>query len=327
MIPVTQTHLRKQLEMRRHRLQSVLQVGSDGHLQHLLDDVDQALANLETPRYGICTRCHDPIEPERLFIDPLSHFCLGCLTEDETRALEHDLDTAAHIQAALLPDRDQRHPGWELGYEYQPLGAVSGDHLDLIAPPNLDQPMLFLFGDASGKGVAASLLMSHLHALFRSLVSLDIPLEEVLLRANRIFCESTMANCFATLIAGKLHTDGTVEISNLGHLPGLVVKKDRIDTIESTAMPFGLFAESEFDVRSLSLDVGDSLILYTDGLAEARNSAGEEYGLLRLEAGLSRTWGWSAQQILDLCLQDLAEFRNGSSLQDDLTLMVCKVAS
>lgn len=325
MIAVTQNHLQDQLELRRHHLEVVLDRQPQGHLQHLLREVDDALARIEGADYGICRRCHIPIEAERLLIDPLSHFCIECLSEDETHALEHDLETAAHIQSALLPPNDLRPSGWDIHYEYRPLGPVSGDHLDLVTPPQPGQPLLFLFGDVSGKGVAASLLMSHLHALFRTLLSLELPLEEVLVRANRIFCDSTMANSFATLVAGRLHPDGVVEVSNLGHLPPMLVRQDRVDTIDSTAMPFGLFSEGEFEVQRFSLEAGDSLFLYTDGLSEAQNSSGEEYGALRVGAMLPATRGWSARQTIDYSLEDLAAFRNGRSAHDDLTLMVCKV--
>src|SRR6266567_2405187 len=145
---------------------------------------------LERGTFGLCETCHDTIEAERLLADPLMRFCLDHLTQDEQRALESDLSLAARIQRRLLPEPGVELAGWEVRYHYQPAGMVSGDYCDLLQTNN---GLLFLLGDVSGKGVAASMLMSHLHATFRSLAEAGLPLERMVEDANRIFCESTLA--------------------------------------------------------------------------------------------------------------------------------------
>jgi len=106
--------------------------------------------------------------------------------------------------------------GFHARYHYAPAGLVSGDYCDLFQS---NGSLIFLLGDVSGKGVAASMQMSHLHATFRSLANVDLPLDCMVQAANRIFAESTLAGQFATLIVGRASQDGAVEFVSAGHLP------------------------------------------------------------------------------------------------------------
>jgi sigma-B regulation protein RsbU (phosphoserine phosphatase) len=119
--------------------------------------------------------------------------------------------------------------------------VVSGDYCDLIASESGEEGLLFLLGDVSGKGVTASLLMTHLHAMFRSLASVGMPLTEMMGRANRLLCESTTAGQFATLVCGRAARSGEVEISSAGHCPVLAIRDGDIPRFESTGMPLGCF--------------------------------------------------------------------------------------
>ncbi len=169
----------------------------------LLGEVDSALQRMDEGTYGICTECHDTVESDRLLADPLVTLCLDHLTNDEQRALERDLELAARVQRGLLPASDLTHGDWRVHYLYKPAGMVSGDYCDLIPPANEAGDLVFLLGDVAGKGVAASLLMTHLHAMFRSLAGLGLPLDKLLETANSVFCRSTIAGQYATLICGR----------------------------------------------------------------------------------------------------------------------------
>jgi sigma-B regulation protein RsbU (phosphoserine phosphatase) len=146
--------------------------------------------------------------------------------------LEHDLELATRIQRGLLPDPAQALDGWEFAYHYQPARIVSGDYCDIVAA---DGAMYFLLGDVSGKGVAASMLMSHLHAMVRALISVGLPLSALLERASRVFCESTLPMHYATLVCGRATADGEVEICNAGHVPPIVVRAGGITLLEAKA--------------------------------------------------------------------------------------------
>jgi phosphoserine phosphatase RsbU/P len=217
--------------------------------------------------YGLCQECHETIEQDRLLADPLVCYCLDHLIQSQRAALQRDLALASQVQRNLLPQVDLRAGGWETSYHYAPVGPVSGDYCDLI--PSNGQ-LFFVLGDVSGKGVAASMLIAHLHALFRSLTGMDLPLGQMVTQANRIFCESALAGQYATLVCGQAKPTGEVEIHNAGHWPAIVVGHGGVLRIESTGLPLGMFHEVDFSATRLHLDAGDMLFLYTDGLSEAR---------------------------------------------------------
>ena len=320
MATAEQTYLRTELEQRRERLHTALHSpGADASLSQLLTAVDEALDRFERGTFGLCEACHDTIEAERLLADPLMRFCLDHLTQDEQRALESDLSLAARIQRRLLPEPGVELAGWEVRYHYQPAGMVSGDYCDLLQTNN---GLLFLLGDVSGKGVAASMLMSHLHATFRSLAEAGLPLERMVEDANRIFCESTLAGQFATLVVGRATPDGSVEFVGAGHLPLLHIHSAGATPRESTGVPLGMFCGTRFPLHRMTLAAGDSLFLYTDGLTEARNRAGEEYGLARVQKLAARHPGAEPRKLISECLTDLSGFREAVKQTDDLTLLV-----
>ena len=317
--------LRSQLLDRRGRLESARTAHPEAdHLARLLDEVDAALERMDRDVYGLCEACHDPVEPERLLADPLMRFCLAHLTAQQQAALEQDLEMAVQIQTTLLPSRNLRTGAWEAYYLYRPLGPVSGDYCDLM--PSAGSGLLFITGDVSGKGVASSLLMSHLHAIFRSLLSVGMPIGTLLERANRVFCESTLPSFYATLVCGHAHAGGEVEICNGGHCPPIVVRRGEVSTVEASALPLGLFSTGQYTASRVHLEPGDALVLYTDGLTEACNPSGDEYTPERLAGVLRGAHGRPPQSMADACLADLESFRAGESMSDDLTLVVIRRA-
>src|SRR6202167_175135 len=283
---VTDPYIREQLEKRREEISLAISSTApevpSAPFVDALSEVNSALQRMEDGTYGICPACNDTVEKDRLLADPLVRFCLGHLTSGEQRALERDMELAAKIQRGLLPESNLRFSDWRVHYQYKPAGLVSGDYCDLISPSNGDGKLVFLFGDVAGKGVAAALLMSHLHAMFRSLSGVGLELDGLLERANHVFCESTIAGQYATLICGRAGAAGEIEISSAGHFPALVIEKNGVRKISSTGLPLGMFAKSRYTIERVLLEPGDSLILYTDGISEAANTKGEEYGVARI---------------------------------------------
>jgi phosphoserine phosphatase RsbU/P len=325
MATAEQSYLRSELELRRERLHEALHSpAADASLSDLLKAVDTALGRMDQGTFGICESCHTGIETERLLADPLVRFCLDHLTSAEQRALESDLSLAANIQRTLLPKPDLAPEGWEVCYHYQPANMVSGDYCDLF---EVNGGLLFMLGDVSGKGIAASMLMSHLHATFRSLAEANLPLERMVQDANRIFCESTLAGQFATLVIGRAARDGSVEYVSAGHLPVLHIHADGATPKDSTGVPMGMFCDARFPVHRLTLADGDTLLLYTDGLTEARNSEGAEYGLKRIHALAARNIQMKPAGLISECIGDLLAFGQGSKQTDDLTLLAVRRAA
>ena len=316
-----QSGLRHELQLRRHKLERIAAHATDAQLDRLLGEVDAAIQRLENGSLGVCELCHESIEPERLIADPLARFCLDHLPAEQQRALEADLELAALIQNRLLPDRDLRAEGWSVAYDYRPAGIVSGDYVDLLLCCDTGN-LYFALGDVSGKGVAASMLMSNLTAMFRALVPLSTSLPELMAHANRVFCESTLPNMYATLVLGRATRDGEVEICNAGHLEPLLLGGDGIVSLDGASAPIGLFCSQTFTSTRVRLAPGDALLLYSDGISEARNPRDEEYGASRLAAILRQSSAMTTAAALAACVGDVAQFQGSARQHDDQTVMM-----
>ena len=314
--------LHNQLEERKRRLEAAIALAPQKNsLAGLLREVDSALERMTRGSYGMCEECHESIEQDRLLADPLVCYCLDHLSASQRAALQRDLDLASQVQRNLLPQVNLRADGWETSYHYAPVGPVSGDYCDLI--PSNGQ-LFFVLGDVSGKGVAASMLMAQLHALFRSLTGMNLPLGQIVQQANRVFCESALAGQYATLVCGQAKPGGEVEIHNAGHWPAIVVGRGGVLRVESSGLPLGMFHEFDFSATRLHLEAGDTLFLYTDGLSEAR-SAESEYGVDRVTHLVRQQAARRPAELIAACLEDLRAFTDSPPL-DDLTLLAIQRA-
>jgi sigma-B regulation protein RsbU (phosphoserine phosphatase) len=313
--------LHNQLEERKRRLEAAIaSAPRNSDFAGLLREVDLALDRMAKGSYGLCQECHEPVEQDRLLADPLVRYCLDHLTQPERDALQRDLDLASQVQRNLLPQAGLRAGGWETSYHYAPVGPVSGDYCDLIPS---DGQLFFVVGDVSGKGVAASMLMAQLHALFRSLTRMALPLGQMVAQVNRVFCESALAGQYATLVCGQAKPTGEVEIHNAGHWPAIVVGRGGVLRIESTGLPLGMFHEREFSATRVQLETDDTLFLYTDGLSEARNE-GDEYGVDRVMTLVRQQAARQPAELIAACLDDLRAFTDGGQRLDDLTLLAIR---
>jgi len=323
MAAAVESLIRQQLIERREKLDDAASTFyRPAELTRLLAEVDAALARMDLGVFGICEVCNDYVETERLIADPLTRFCIDHLSEKGQRLLEQDLELAAQIQNGLLPPRNQKIDGWEVAYHYQPAGPVSGDYCDYLSGE--DQSLHFILGDVSGKGVAASMLMAHLHAMFHTLASINLPLDQTVERVSRVFCESTLPTQYATLVCGRGMPNGSVEICNAGHLPPMLMHDGAISTVDSTGLPIGVFSSETFSVRTFDLAKGDTLFLYTDGFSESLDGNGNEYGADRLSRLLNDNHSLSPDSIISLCKHELHTFAEGKLPGDDLTLMAIR---
>jgi sigma-B regulation protein RsbU (phosphoserine phosphatase) len=307
---------------RRVRLQAASGTLPADYVHDLLAEIDAALQKIDNGSFGLCETCHDPIEEDRLRRNPLTRFCLDHLTREERKAHEQDLELATHIQASLLPKREVTAGLWEAHYRYEPAGIVGGDYCEILASED-GQSLFFALGDIAGKGVAASLLMTHLSAIVRSLVSLDLPLAELMSRANRLLCESTPATHYATLAAGRT-SDSGIEVCNAGHCRPLLLRQNGTEWIDATGLPLGLFCDGKYTVTHVPLDPGDRLVLYSDGVTETPDSNGNVFDEERLVNCLHAHRERDLISVAGAVLQELKHFRNSDRPQDDVTLLLLR---
>ncbi|MCU0231038.1 MAG: SpoIIE family protein phosphatase [Acidobacteria bacterium] len=320
-----EAHFREELIDRRQRAErSAARVGPRPDLAALLARIDEALGEIEGGTYGLCRTCHDPIETELLRADPLAQFCLDHLDRAARDRLQADLDLAARIQQRLLPSDPAAGPHWRTARAYLPAGPVGGDVFDLVAGDGGD--LTFVLGDVAGKGVAAALLMSNLQATFRALAPIEPDASRLAARINHLFCRSILESHYATLVVGCAAIDGRIELCNAGHVPALLVGRGGVRELGATGLPAGMFCEGAYEAHRLALEPGEALLMVTDGVTEARDAAGGEYGLPRLAARASALAGRPAEELVAACRADLEDFHAGVARGDDVTLFALERA-
>ncbi|MDP4176121.1 MAG: SpoIIE family protein phosphatase [Bacteroidota bacterium] len=311
------------LDRKNHLMNLAQKFISTAEILRLIEEIDSALKRMTNGTYGLCEVCGDPIEPDRLKADPLLKVCLDDFSAEQQKNLENELSLAVKVQQNLLPTENISLPGWDIDYHYEPASIVSGDYCDLIIPDERSENQYVIVGDVTGKGVAASMLMTHLHAMFHTLVPFNLKLSELMERINRVLCESTADDLFATLVLARAHKDGTIEISNAGHcLPILITESGAIEP-GSNGVPLGILCQATYESTSFKMHRGDVLILYTDGLTEAMN--GDDcFELSRILQYQHEFRDMSPREIIETINAELSAFLDGSVKSDDLTLMVLK---
>jgi serine phosphatase RsbU (regulator of sigma subunit) len=243
-----------------------------------------------------------------------------------TERLKQQLASAREIQARLLPREPPAVPGYEVSGASRPSGEVGGDHFDFIAMPG--GRLLVALGDVSGKGLDAALLMSSLHASLRAQAGAGRALASLVSEVSRFLHASSPANRFATLFVGLLDPGRhALSYVNAGHNPPLLVRSGgAVEELPASGVPVGLVAEVAYEERSVELAPGDVLLVYSDGVSEASNGAGEEFTAARLADVARRYQGALASELAELVEQELAAFTGSAPQADDRTLLVLRRA-
>lgn len=299
-------------------------------MQAHLEVLDAALEKAENNTLGLCEVCHDYVETSRLEMDYTTCICLEHLAAEERRRLEDDLELSQKVQRALLPQEVPDIPGMQLAAFSQPARIVSGDYFDFFH--FRDNTHGLVIGDVVDKGMPASLLMASLQASLRILVSEGDSPAEVAQRLNELFIHNVRLTQFVTLFLGRYdHGTRTLHYCNAGHNPPLLLRKhvnggNPVQWLQPTGAAIGLVEEFEFKSQAITLSPGDVLLLYTDGVTEARNPVGEEFSSQRLVQFMQQPSNLSAADMVRELRRLLQEFTQGQPLADDTTIVVCKVA-
>jgi len=238
--------------------------------------------------------------------------------------LQIQLELARQVQLRLLPDRRCCLSDWEVAFSYESAGFVSGDYVDLI--PAGPDAFYFALGDVSGKGVAASMLMSHLHATLRALLLSQRSIEEIVTIASQTFCQSALPAQFATLVLGKADRDGGLELVNAGHNQVLLLDGTEVEVIAAASLPLGMFCSTEFTTQKRRVKPGSMLFLYSDGITESTDEAGIEFDMNRLVEKLRESEGLPPSAIVHTIQGTLARYTKGEPLNDDRTMLALRWA-
>jgi sigma-B regulation protein RsbU (phosphoserine phosphatase) len=237
--------------------------------------------------------------------------------------LDHEIEIASKFQQELLPKSFPQMPHLDLAASTLACYQVGGDCFDVI---ELGEGRCgFFVADVSGKGIAASLLATLLQGVFYTTATLDMPLPEIARRVNQYLYERSSDDRYATLFYGVLDPAGNLVYVNAGLVPPLV-RRDSGELVElaSANLPVGMFPDVEFVAARVSLTPGDFLIVYTDGVTEASNPAGEMFGDERLMTLMRGFEGGSALQLADAVRGAIRDFSSGAPQADDITLLVLK---
>jgi serine phosphatase RsbU (regulator of sigma subunit)/pSer/pThr/pTyr-binding forkhead associated (FHA) protein len=248
------------------------------------------------------------------------------LTEErfERERLEHELKLASEIQQRLQPSSPPVVEGYDLQGVSFSCYEVGGDYYDFI--PRCDGKLLVALGDVSGKGTAAALLMSSLHAAMHAQVAANSSLLETINAVNQYLAKNTPTNRFVTLFLAELDAEsGAMNFINAGHNPPLIAHADgRIEQLASGGFPLGIMPMAQYDVGQTRLQKGEALVIYSDGVSEANNTKGEEFGVERLEEVVKKHLSASAAGLRDKVESALSSFTQTAPAGDDITLVIVK---
>jgi serine phosphatase RsbU (regulator of sigma subunit) len=244
----------------------------------------------------------------------------------EKARMEHELQVAREVQASLIPRETPRIAGWDFATLWQPAHIVSGDFYDFVS---IGQSPLqgILIGDVTDKGMPAALFMVLARSTIRASITTACCPADFITHANRLLCADAADGMFVTLCYAQLDPlTGELVYVNAGHNPPLLLHRDTEQFVQltRTGMALGVDETCQFDQRTVQLDPGDLIVLYTDGVTDATNAAEQEFGLERLRQAIIENRHLSAPEMSSALNDALREFVDAASQFDDIAVVVMK---
>lgn len=246
--------------------------------------------------------------------------------DQQMKELERELSAAARIQQRLLPAQAPPFPGFAIVGRNIPCLAVGGDYFDLQLR---DEDRLGVaIGDVSGKGLGAALLMATVQGAFRAHHQGAADVVDLTSRLNRVVLSNSSDEQFLTFFCGELDRQaGRLVYTNAGHNPPILVRvSGAVETLFTKGIPLGIIEGPRYAPAEVTLEPGDLLALYSDGITETHSASGEEYGEDRLTALLVANRSQAVPALLDTILADVGLFARGAPQFDDMTLVLLKRA-
>lgn len=242
--------------------------------------------------------------------------------DEQRRLLARDLDQAAVIQRRLLPSAAPEIPGYEIAGYNAPCRTVGGDYFDYFRYP--DGRIALVVGDVSGKGMPAALLMTSLKGGVQVLAEVTDDVADLMGRLDRVVSANFPKNRFVSLVLAVLDpATGAVRYCNGGHNPPLLLRMDgTVERLEPGGTILGMLPELPYRESRTRLEPGDLLAFFSDGIVEAQNEAGEEYGEQQLARTLAACRERGAAAAIETARADVARWSAGHPPEDDITLVV-----
>jgi len=308
-----------------------LQLGNqaDQIVYEHLDNLGNAIEKADAGTLGLCEVCHDYVETRLLEMDYTSCVCLEHFTPEEQRTLEFELEMAQTVQLSLLPQQPPNTPSLNIAAYSRPAQIIGGDYFDFF--DFLDGAIGLAIADVAGHGVSASLHMASIQTLLRSLAPGSISPATTLEHLHNLLIHNVRFTTFVTMFLAAFNPKSHIlTYCNAGHNPPLIMRKlanggESTTWLWPTAAAVGLVEQGQFHSATIHVAPGDLLLLYTDGVTEANNPLGDEFGRERLEAAARSALHMSAVDLVQALRQALEAFTGDVIQADDQTLLGCKV--
>jgi sigma-B regulation protein RsbU (phosphoserine phosphatase) len=249
-------------------------------------------------------------------------------TLDEKKRIDHDLSVARQIQASLLPDEVPHLEGVELAAFNEPAQQIGGDYYDFVLID--DKHLGIAMADVSGKGIGGALLMSVCRSVLRAQAPGNLSPASVLKSINRVMSRDISEDMFVTMLYMVLHVDTRrLVVARAGHeRPVLIDRQGQVRALESSGTAIGMVDVDTFEAllseTTVDLQTGDVVVAYTDGITEAQNSEGEEWGSPNFLDACRVASGEGANSVLNNVRQRLRRFVGGRAQYDDMTLLALR---
>jgi sigma-B regulation protein RsbU (phosphoserine phosphatase) len=240
----------------------------------------------------------------------------------EKARIERDLRIAAEIQRALLPEGTYETDVADLAAASIPCRTVGGDFFDYVDLG--ERGFGFALGDVAGKGAPAALLAAAVQSNFVAQAPVSTDPADTMVRVNTALLRRAIDARFATMFHGAVLRNGRLSFSNAGQEPPLVVRKDRVEWLETGGPVLGLLSIATYEWETVTLDPGDLVVICSDGVTEARNEAGDEFGRDRLVEAMQGCHGWKPEAALEQLLGSVRKFSEGAAQADDITALVLR---
>ncbi len=242
--------------------------------------------------------------------------------EEENKRMERELDLAREIQMSLVPSLPLAGGPWEVHGKVVPARQVGGDYYDFF--PLGEGRFAVTIADVSGKGVPAALLMANVQASLRAFCDGDREITEAIGRVNRSVARGASGGKFITLFYGEVdHERGTLRYTNAGHNYPMLRRRDgSIEELTEGGLLLGLFEAADYQRGEVAFAPGDSLLLYSDGISEATDSRGHQFGEDRLRTLWQSCCTLLSSEVIGCLLKDVERFRGTAGQSDDMTAVV-----